>query len=152
MLHYVILQYNAEEADVEWFYEDLEWTSKKDVLFIISSLGRGEPLEKEMATHSSTLAWRIPWREEPGRLQSMGSQGVRHDWATSLTFLTGDWDAKAGSQETPGGTGKFGLGIWYEAGQTLTGFCQENALVIENTLFHNTGEVSTHGHHQMVNT
>ena len=36
-------------------------------------------LEKEMATHSSTLAWRIPWREEPGRLQSMGSQRVRHD-------------------------------------------------------------------------
>ena len=39
-----------------------------------------DPLEKEMATHSSTLAWRIPWREEPGRLQSMGLQRVRHDW------------------------------------------------------------------------
>ena len=39
----------------------------------------------EMATHSSTLAWRIPWREEPGRLQSMGLQRVGHDWATSLT-------------------------------------------------------------------
>ena len=38
-----------------------------------------DPLEKEMATHSSTLAWRIPWREEPGRLQSMGSQRVEHD-------------------------------------------------------------------------
>ena len=46
-------------------------------------LGR-EPLEKEMAPHSSTLAWKIPWTEEPGRLQSMGSQRVRHDWATSL--------------------------------------------------------------------
>ena len=44
-----------------------------------SSLGQEDPLEKEMATHSSTLAWRIPWREEPGRLQSMGSQRVRHD-------------------------------------------------------------------------
>ena len=45
----------------------------------VLSLGREDPLEKEMATHSSTLAWRIPWREEPGRLQSMGSQRVRHD-------------------------------------------------------------------------
>ena len=41
--------------------------------------GLEDPLEKEMATHSSTLAWRIPWREEPGGLQSMGSQRVRHD-------------------------------------------------------------------------
>ena len=45
----------------------------------VQSLGREDPLEKEMATHSSTLAWRIPWREEPGRLQSMGSQRVRCD-------------------------------------------------------------------------
>ena len=45
----------------------------------IRSLGREDPLEKEMATHSSTLAWRIPWREEPGRLQFMGSQRVGHD-------------------------------------------------------------------------
>ena len=43
-------------------------------------------MEKEMATHSSTLAWKIQWMEEPGRLQSMGSQRVRHDWATSLSF------------------------------------------------------------------
>ena len=42
-------------------------------------------MEKAMAPHSSTLAWRIPWTEEPGRLQSMGSQRVRHDWATSLS-------------------------------------------------------------------
>ena len=53
---------------------------------LVRSLGREDPLEKEMATHSSTLAWRIPWREEPGRLQSMGSQRVGHDWATSLHF------------------------------------------------------------------
>ena len=46
------------------------------------SRGREDPLEKEMATHSSTLAWRIPWMEEPGGLQSMGSQRVRHDLAT----------------------------------------------------------------------
>ena len=44
----------------------------------VRSLGQEDPLEKEMATHSSTLAWRIPWREEPGRLQSMGSQRVGH--------------------------------------------------------------------------
>ena len=77
---------NTEEAEVEWFYEDLqdlvEPTPKKDVLFII-----------------------------------------------------GDWNAKVGSQETPGVTGKFGLGMWTEAGQRLIEFCQENALVIENTLF-----------------
>ena len=45
----------------------------------VRSLGWEDPLEKEMATHSSTLAWRIPWMEEPGRLQSMGSQRLRHD-------------------------------------------------------------------------
>ena len=44
--------------------------------------------EKAMATHSSTLAWKIPWTEEPGRLQSMGSHRIRHDWATSLSLFT----------------------------------------------------------------
>ena len=77
---------NAEEAEVERFYEDLqdrlELTPKKDVLFII-----------------------------------------------------GDWNAKVGSQETPGVTGKFGLGIQNEAGQGLIEFCQENSLVITNTFF-----------------
>ena len=77
---------NAEEAEVERFYEDLqdllELTPKKDVLFII-----------------------------------------------------GNCNAKVGSQETPGVTGKFGLGIQNEAQQRLIGFCQENALVIANTLF-----------------
>ena len=76
---------NAEEAEVEQFYEDiqdlLEQTPKKDVLFII-----------------------------------------------------GDWNAKVGSQETPGVTGKFGLGVRSEAGQRIVEFCQENALVIANTL------------------
>ena len=93
---------NAEEADVERFYEDLqdllELTPKKDVLFII-----------------------------------------------------GDWTAKVESQETPGVTGKFGLGMRNEAGQRLVEFCQENALVIANTLFQQHREDSTHGHHQMVN-
>ena len=77
---------NAEEAEVERIYEDLqdllELTPKKDVLFII-----------------------------------------------------GVWNAKVGSQETPGVTGKFGLGIQKEAGQRLIEFCQENALVMANTLF-----------------
>ena len=77
---------NAEDAEVEWFYEDLqdllELTPKKDVLFII-----------------------------------------------------GDCNAKVGNQETPGVTGKFGLGIQNEAGQKLTKFCQENTLVIANILF-----------------
>ena len=45
----------------------------------VQSLGGEDPLEKERATHSSTLAWKIPWTEEPGRLQSMGSQRVGHD-------------------------------------------------------------------------
>ena len=95
---------NAEEAEVEWFYEDLqdllELTPKKYVLFII-----------------------------------------------------GDWNTKVGSQETPGVTGKFGLGIRNEAGQRLIEFCQENALVITNALSsNNTREDSIHEHHQMVNT
>ena len=47
------------------------------------SLGQEDPLEKEMATHSSILAWRIPWTEKPGGLQSMGSQRVRHNWETN---------------------------------------------------------------------
>ena len=52
------------------------------------SLGQEDPLEKGMATHSSILAWRIPWTEKPGRLQSMGSQRVRQDWATNtFTFF-----------------------------------------------------------------
>ena len=77
---------NAEEAEVEQFYEDLqdllELTPKKGVLFII-----------------------------------------------------GDWNAKVGTQETTGVTGKFGLVVQNEAGQRLTEFCQENTLVIANTLF-----------------
>ena len=93
---------NAEEAEVEWFCEDLqdllELTPQKDVLFImtslvaqtvkhlltmqetrVQSLGQEDALEKEMTTHSRTLAWKIPWMEEPGRLQSTGSQRVGHD-------------------------------------------------------------------------
>ena len=53
----------------------------------VQSLGWENPLEKGMAIHSSILAWRIPWTEESGRLQSMGSQRVRHDWATNTFTL-----------------------------------------------------------------
>ena len=52
----------------------------------VRSLGREDPLEKEMATHSSTLAWKIPWTEEPGRLRSMGSQRVGHE-LSDFTYL-----------------------------------------------------------------
>ena len=63
----------------------------------VRSLGGEDLLEKEMATHSSTLAWRIPWTEEPGRLQSTGSQRVGHDWATSLSLSCMDmsWTIKS---------------------------------------------------------
>ena len=52
-----------------------------------------------------------------------------------VLFIIGDWNAKVKTQETPGATGKFGLGVWNEAGQRLIEFCQENTLVIANTLF-----------------
>ena len=73
----------------------------------VRSLGREDALEKEMATHSSTLAWKIPWTEEPGGLQSMGLQRVRHNWATSFSLSqrngetedTKDW-AKTWGMET----------------------------------------------------
>ena len=69
-----------------------------------------------------------------------------------VLFIIGDWNAKVGSQETPGVTGRFGLGVQNEAGQRLIEFCQDNPLVTANTLPNNTGEDSTHGHHQMANT
>ena len=53
----------------------------------VRSLGWEDPLEKEMATHSSILAWEIPWTDDPGRLQSMGSERVRHNWVTWLSFF-----------------------------------------------------------------
>ena len=67
-------------------------------------------------------------------------------------FHIGDWNAKVGSQETPGVTGKFGLGIRNEAGQRLIEFCQENTLVIENTLFQQHKRRLYTWNHQMVNT
>ena len=68
-----------------------------------------------------------------------------------VLFIIGDWNAKVESQETHGVTGKIGLGIWNEAGQRLIEFCQENSLVITNTLFQQHKR-RLPGHHQMVNT
>ena len=70
----------------------------------------------------------------------------------SLLFNMFSKFIKVGSQEIPGLTGKFGLGIQNEAGKGLTEFCQENTLIIAKTLFHNTTEDFKHGHHKMVNT
>ena len=65
--------------------------------------------------------------------------------------MIGDWYAEVGSQETPGITGKFCVGVQNEAGQRLMEFCRENALVIANTLFQQHKRSSTCGHHQMAN-
>ena len=62
----------------------------------------------------------------------------------SFPFITGDWNAKVGSQEIPGVTGKFGLGVQNEAGQRLIEFCQENTLLIANTLLPTTQEKTLH--------
>ena len=68
----------------------------------VRSLGREDPLEKEMATHSSILAWKIPWTEEPGGLQSTGSQRVRHDFTFTFTF-TCDSEARVPGLYVVGG-------------------------------------------------
>ena len=60
----------------------------RDFISVIFEGSSGFPSEKAMAPHSSTLAWKTPWTEEPGRLQSMGSRRVRHHWATSLSLFT----------------------------------------------------------------
>ena len=62
--------------------------SARDAEDAVQSLGQEDPLEEEMATHSSILAWRIPWTEEPGGLQSIGSQRVGHDLATEHACKT----------------------------------------------------------------
>ena len=77
----------ATELNREYFWASLvaQMVKRRPAVWEtwVQSLGQEDSLEKEMATHSSTLAWKIPWTEEPGGLQSMGSQRVRHDWATS---------------------------------------------------------------------
>ena len=81
------------------FWGFLDDTSGKDHLAMqekqVWSLGQEDPLEKELATHSSILAWKIPLTEEPGRLQSKGSWRVGHDWATSVSlFMFMHWRRK----------------------------------------------------------
>ena len=73
-----------------WSQISVCWESKKIKFYqgFQMIMGRKDPLEKEIATHSGTLAWKIPWMEEPGRLQSMGLPRVGHDWATSLSLFT----------------------------------------------------------------
>ena len=74
--------------------------------------------EKAVATHSSTLAWKIPWTEEPGRLQSMGSQRVGHDWATSLSLFTFHFHALEKEMATHSSTVAWripGTGAWWAA-------------------------------------
>ena len=90
-----------------------------------------------------------------------GTLGYNSNTPKRCPFIIGEWNAKIRNQETPGVTGKFGLGVQNEAWQMLTEFCQENTVVIANTLFQhqkrrfysfkNIREGSTHGHHQMVN-
>ena len=77
---------------------------------------------------------------------------LEHIPQKNVLFIIGDWNANIGSQETPGVTGKFGLGVQNEVGQRLIKFCQEKALVIATPTSNNTREDSIHGHHQMVNT
>ena len=69
-----------------------------------------------------------------------------------ILFIIGDWNAKVGSQETSGVTGKFGLEVQNDAGQRLKEFCQENALIIAKPSSNNTREDYTHRHHQIVDT
>ena len=80
----------------------------------VPSLGREDPLEKEMATHSTTLAWKIPWTEEPGRLQSMG-----HKESDTTERLDVTSQVLFDFLLLPGVTGKFGFGVQNEAGQRL---------------------------------
>ena len=74
--------------------QELSWglLHCRRILYQLSYQG-SSVMEKEMTTHSSNLAWKIPWTEKPGRLQSMGSQKVRHDWATSLLHRNGETDS-----------------------------------------------------------
>ena len=82
MISHIPLNYDTYLLWKVWMYRSL-WAGGTQV----QSLGQEDPLKKEMATHSSTLAWKIPWMEEPGGLQSMRSQRVGHNWVTSLSFL-----------------------------------------------------------------
>ena len=85
LLMILIVPFYIVHIRIVSFYIGLPWWLRR-VKYLstmretwVRALGWGDPLEKEMAIHSSTIAWKIPWTEEPGRLQSMGSQRVRYD-------------------------------------------------------------------------
>ena len=158
---------NAEEAEIDWFYEVAKLVKNLPTVqeAWVQFLGWEDPLEKKMATYSSILAWRIPW-SLPGS-SVHGVARVGHDLATKLKklheeptrssrtninkdvpFNTGNCNEKVGSQEIPGVTGKFGLGVQNESGQRLTEFCQENALIIANTLFQQHERQQADGQYQ----
>ena len=85
-----LLRANGDKVLLAYLYFQIKTNIKHSVfnrLWILCPFALSQ-LEKEMATHSSNLAWKIPWTEEPGRLQSMGSLRVGHDWATSLSLFT----------------------------------------------------------------
>ena len=67
-----------KEQLIHWTSQEAQMVKSPLVETRVQSLGQEDPLEKEMATHSSILAWRVPWTEEPGRLQSIGLQRIRH--------------------------------------------------------------------------
>ena len=98
--------------------------------------------EKAMAPHSSTLAWKIPWTEEPGRLQSMGSLGVRHDWATSLSLFTfmhwrRKWQPTPGflSGESQGWGSLVGCHLWGHTESDMTKATQQQQQQQQHFLF-----------------
>ena len=84
-------------VSISWASQEAQWVRNLPAMqemqeTQIRSLGGEDPLEEGMATHSNIIAWRIPWTEEPGRLQSMGSQRVRHDWSNwACTFSISSW-------------------------------------------------------------
>ena len=110
------------------------------------------PLEKEMATHSSTLGWKIPWVEKPSRLQYKGLQRVGHHWATSLQlFIIWNWNAKVGNRNT---WSSRQIWLWStqwsraKANRVLPRECTGHS----KHLFPTTQEKTKNGHHQVVNT
>ena len=96
----------------------------------VQSLGQEDPLEKEMATHSSILAWKIPWTEKPGTLQSMGSQRARHKWTISLTLMNSGSNGKASAYNArdPGSIPGSGRSPGKRNGNPLQYSCLENPM------------------------
>ena len=80
-----ILLYSSILLEI-WFILNFTWKKKKGQIFLIFFSGLDDPWERAMAPHSSTVAQKIPWMEEPGRLQSMGSLRVRHNWRLHFHF------------------------------------------------------------------